>query len=117
MMNQINYDGMVFRLEVNLGPGDVDQETLFFYHQKDEYLWGHYEGGNVNTGILIGKVLPDYSLEFDYCHYDLQGIFKKGRCHSRPSLDDGQITLHERWEWTDGEKGEGTSILKEIKRK
>ncbi len=90
---------------------------FFFYHQKDHYLWGHYEGGAVSKGVILGKVEPDGSLNFEYQHFDDNGQLKKGRCHSRPETVDGLIYLYEEWQWTQGTEGNGTSIIKEIKNK
>lgn len=113
-MERLNYNDRMFRLVSNLGPGDVDQETVFFYHQKDNYLWGHYQGGNVTMGVLIGKVLEDDTLKFNYHHYDHAGNIKSGICHSHPQVENNRIILHEEWLWTDGIEGSGTSILEEI---
>lgn len=113
-MKAINYDGKVFRMLSNEGPGDVDMETVFFYHQKDDYLWGHYEGGEVATGVILGKVQSDSSIEFNYQHFDKNGVLKEGHCNSYPEVMEGRLQLHEKWEWTKGSAGAGTSILEEI---
>jgi len=113
----MNYEGKIFEAVQNTVGGDVNTETRFFYHQKDDYLWGHYEGGAVSMGVILGKVEPDGSLDFEYQHYDHDGQLKKGRCHSRPEKVGSLIYLHEEWEWTGGTKGKGTSIIKEIKNK
>jgi hypothetical protein len=45
----------------------------------------------------------------------VDGIFKSGRCQSRPELlSNGRVRLHERWQWTDGADGHGESIIEEI---
>jgi hypothetical protein len=98
----------------NEGPGDVDAETVFFYHQKDDYLWGHYEGGEVLMGVMLGTVGPDNTLKFNYQHFDKNGLLKQGHCISRPEVINGRILLHEKWVWTAGCAGSGTSILEEI---
>ena len=114
-MEPIDYHGKIFRSVTNDGPEDVDGETRFFYHQKDHYLWGHYAGGQIQAGVLIGVVEKDSSLKFNYCHYDQRGYKKSGVCHSVPVLKSGRLTMHEEWEWTDGVTGKGTSVLEEIK--
>jgi hypothetical protein len=116
-MKTINYDGKVFRMLSNEGPGDVDPETVFFYHQKDDYLWGHYEGGEVVMGVILGRVQSDFSIDFDYQHFDKKGVLKEGHCISHPQVIDARILLHEKWEWKKGSAGSGTSILEEIKDK
>ena len=38
-----------------------------------------------------------------------------GICKSKPEiLENGKIRLHERWEWTSGDKSKGQSIIDEI---
>ncbi|NND35308.1 MAG: n-acetylglutamate synthase [Saprospiraceae bacterium] len=115
-MKPINYDGKVFKSILNQGGGDVDSETIFFYHQKDNYLWGHYEGGSVAVGVLMGQVGPDGTLQFTYWHYNLSGELKSGTCHSTAKFNAGVLHLHEKWRWTSGAKGAGTSIIQEIKK-
>ena len=109
MEKQINYDGRIFKGVENLSTSDVDDRTTFFYHQKDDYLWGHYEGGAITIGVIIGQV--------SYWHYDLRGDLKGGICHSTPQWKDGILHLNESWSWTQGKKGSGTSIIREIKKK
>ena len=113
-MKTINYDGKVFHTLSNEGPGDVDPETVFFYHQKDDYLWGHYEGGEILKGVILGKVQSDHTIEFNYQHFDKNGLLKGGHCISWPEVINGRIRLHEKWVWTEGSAGSGTSILEEI---
>ena len=114
MKGQINYNGKVFQAIQNIGGGDVDSNTIFFYHQKDDYLWGHYEGGSLTIGVIIGKVMEDSSLKFSYWHFDSEGKLNGGFCHSIPKFKDGTLYLHESWYWTQGRDGRGTSIIKEI---
>ncbi|MDH3649212.1 MAG: hypothetical protein OEQ53_05985 [Saprospiraceae bacterium] len=112
----INYQGRIFASKVNSLHGDVDAETRFYYHQKDMYLWGHYNGGTIKTGVLLGQVLEDSHLHFKYWHYDQKGNFKQGYCHSSPTiLKDGRIQLQEHWQWTTGDQEKGQSIIEEIK--
>lgn len=113
----MNYNGKVFEAVHNSDGGDVNAQTRFFYHQKDHYLWGHYEGGAVSKGVILGKVELDGTIDFEYQHFDKQGHLKRGRCHSRPELIDGLIYLHEEWQWTTGSEGKGSSMIKELKNK
>jgi hypothetical protein len=113
-MRKINYEGKIFRATENVEGGDVDQDTVFYYHQNDDYLWAHYEGGEVSAGVLIGRVFDNSSIEFHYRHYDKGGVEKAGQCTSTPVEKDGQLYLYEKWYWTLGGEGQGTSIIKEI---
>lgn len=110
----MNLDGKFFRSVANVGNGDVSDLTVFHYHQRDDYLWGSYEGGNVSAGVLIGKV-DGMSLDFNYAHYDLVGQYRTGRCHSVAKVENGVLRLYEDWQWTSGDLSKGQSIIEEIK--
>lgn len=111
----INYDGRVFRSVANSDGGDVGAETVFHYHQRDDVVWATYAGGSVAFGTLVAKVDDAANLDMRYHHVSTDGDFKSGRCHSRPEiLSDGRIRLHERWQWTDGAAGEGSSVIEEV---
>ena len=115
-MSGINLDGKIFYTLFNSNDGDVDHRTHFYYHQKDDYIWAHYKGGRVATGVLIGKVLEGSKLNFTYSHFDQEGIFKAGKCESQILiLHDGSIKLEEEWEWTTGNRSKGQSTLLEKK--
>ena len=113
-MNKINYEGKIFRAVENVQGGDVDHNTVFYYHQKDDYLWAHYEGGEVSAGVLIGRVYDNSTIAFDYRHFDKNGVAKGGHCESTPVNRDGHLYLYEKWTWNLGSEGEGTSIIQEI---
>ena len=111
----IDYDGRVFRSVANSNGGDVDGGTTFHYHQHDRVVWATYAGGSVAFGTLLAKVDDSGNLDMRYQHVSVDGIFKSGRCRSRPELlPDGRIRLHERWQWTDGANGQGESIIEEV---
>ena len=111
----MNYDGKVFRVVSDNPDGDVDQDTLFYYNQMDDYIWGHYSGGQVIRGVLIGKIIENDELSFNYMHYSLEGRLRQGFCHSVPEiLENGKVRLLENWSWTGQESGSGVSLIEEI---
>ena len=110
-----DYDDRVFRSVANSDGGDVDGETTFNYHQRDNVVWATYAGGTVVLGTLVAKVDVHGNLDMRYQHVAADGTFKSGRCQSRPErLPDGRLRLHERWQWTDGAEGQGESIIEEV---
>lgn len=112
---KINYDDRRFRSVSNSESGEVGAETLFHYHQKDDYVWATYEGGSIVFGTLIAKVLEDRSLEMRYQHLNLNGELMTGVCKSTPEiLADGRIRLYETWQWTCGDYSKGESVVEEI---
>jgi hypothetical protein len=114
-MERVNYDGRFFRSVENSDNGEVGGDTRFSYHQEGDYLWATYAGGSVVLGQLLGEVAADGSLQFRYHHYNRAGEYRSGRCESTPQiLPDGRIRLHERWQWTNGDRSSGTSIVEEL---
>lgn len=111
----INYNGKKFIGMQNSETGQVDDETVFTYHQRGATLWGEYSGGQVDKGFLTGTVEHNGNLQFAYQHVDKTGILRTGLCHSTPTLDrDGKIILQESWQWTNGDCSQGESAVREI---
>lgn len=114
-MKKIDYNNRRFRSVSNSESGEVGAETLFHYHQKDDFVWATYEGGSIVFGSLIAKVLENDSLEMRYQHLNRQGELMTGVCKSAPEiLPDGRIRLYETWQWTCGDNSKGESIVEEI---
>ena len=108
----INYNNKFFVSRENTENGDVDGNTLFEYHQKDNVLWADYSGGEIIKGYLIGTVAQNGELDFYYQHINKQNIVRVGVCHSVPKvLDNGKIELYEKWQWLNGDKSKGVSVI------
>lgn len=104
-----------FRSLSNSGGGEVDDETIFHYFQEGEVVWATYRGGAIRQGTLIARCLADGKLEMRYQHLSTDHEFKAGQCLSTPELlANGRLRMHEKWQWTIGRQGEGTSIIEEI---
>lgn len=111
----INYDGKIFKPKATTENGQVDSETTFYYHQKDNIVWAEYLGGDVQMGTLIAKIDSGNNLRMRYQHIDKAGELMTGKCFSRPKLlYDGRIQLIETWQWTSGDNSKGESIVEEI---
>jgi hypothetical protein len=112
-----DYEGRIFRLVESSDGGDVSGETTFHYHQRDDLVWATYSGGSVLFGTLLARVDASGNLDMRYQHVSVDRAFKSGHCQSRPErLPDGRLRLHERWQWSDGAEGHGSSIIEEIPR-
>lgn len=110
----ISYDGRVFKPVSNSATGEVGDETLFHYHQKEDLVWAEYSGGQIRFGTLIANVLDDGSLDMRYQHVNTNGELMTGICVSTPELlPDGRLRLHEKWHWTSGDLSSGESLLEE----
>jgi len=112
----ICYEGRVFIPQINTENGEVDDRTIFIYHQKRNILWADYDGGNIIKGHLVGNVAKNGELDFYYQHINKQNEVKIGKCHSVPKfLSDGRLELSECWQWLNGDKSKGESIIIERK--
>lgn len=111
----INYDGRKFIPKMNSENGEVNEQTVFTYHQEGNLLWAEYSGGDIRKGSLVGTVLQNGELDFVYQHMNGDMRLKTGKCHSVPAIsEDGKIQLSEKWEWTSGDFSKGESVLVEM---
>jgi len=108
----MNYDNKIFITISNTENGEVNEETIFHYHQKEACIWAEYGGGMILKGFLVGLANPDGALEFHYLHLNKSHEIRTGKCRSTPQiLEDGRIELLEKWEWTNGDKSRGESKI------
>ena len=108
----ICYEGRCFIPKANTENGEVDGRTVFEYHQKGKILWADYSGGDVIKGHLIGSVALNGELDFYYHHINIQNQLRVGKCHSIPRiLENGKLELAEKWQWLNGDKSEGESLI------
>lgn len=103
-----------FTAESNSHNGEVSTETIFHYRQKGNIVWATYEGGQILFGTLSGRIENENKLIFTYQHQNLAGEFLTGKCATEIEVEQGNITLHETWQWTCKDFSHGTSVLKEI---
>ena len=108
----IFYDGKYFISKMNTENGEVDNQTLFLYHQNENILWADYYGGEIKKGSIVGTVALNGEIDFYYQHINLSDQIRIGKCHSVPQiLSDGRIELSEQWQWLNGDKSKGSSIV------
>jgi GNAT superfamily N-acetyltransferase len=111
----INYDGKIFVPKINTENGEIDNKTTFKYHQNEHIVWAEYIGGDIIRGNIIGTVSGKGVLDFYYQHVNKQGQQRIGKCHSVPhTLENGKLELHEEWQWLNGDKSTGSSIIAEL---
>jgi len=112
---RINYDNKIFTNLENTENGEVNKDTLFYYHQYNGIFWAEYYGGTIKKGYLLGLVNKNGELEMNYEHINTNNETKTGKCYSIPKiLENGRIELLEKWEWTNGDKSKGESKVVEI---
>lgn len=111
----MNYDGKLFKSVQNIGKGEVNEETIFTYHQQGNIVWAEYSGGDIVKGHLIAIADAAGNLDMRYHHINKRQEVMTGKCVSRPErMENGKIRLHEKWEWTCGDRSKGRSIIEEI---
>ncbi|MDX1349183.1 MAG: n-acetylglutamate synthase [Putridiphycobacter sp.] len=111
----MNYHNRKFKPVSNSANGLVSSEMVFHYTQHEEVLSCEYAGQDIKHGQILGIVYPDGSIEFAYQQIDFFGQILTGKCETTPEiLPNGKLRLHEKWQWTSGDKSTGESILEEI---
>jgi ribosomal protein S18 acetylase RimI-like enzyme len=115
LQKAFKYDGKKFAIKTNTDNGEVSLDTIFEYHQNENIIWAEYSGGDIIKGNLLGNVNTDFTLDFFYHHINIDGKIRIGKCHSVPVItSDNKLELHEDWQWLDGDKTRGKSILYEV---
>lgn len=114
---EISYNGRTFTSKENSSNGEVNEQTLFHYHQDENIVWAEYSGGEIKRGYLVGKVLEEGKLDFVYQHINDKGMIRVGKCKSSPKvLIDGRLQIKESWQWLNGDNSCGESIIEEVVR-
>lgn len=112
---KINYDNRTFRSVSNSESGEVSAETLFRYRQEGNLVWAEYSGGQIVRGQLIAVRDEEGVLDMRYQHVNEKGDLMTGVCASTPELlADGRLRLHEKWQWTSGDRSAGESVIEEV---
>ena len=111
---EIYLNNKTFKAKSNSANGEVDDSTRFYYRQEEKIIWATYHGGQIKHGTLNGIFTSENQLEFHYTHVSLTGKLQTGRCITDIKIVDNQkLELHEKWQWTSGDKSEGSSVLVE----
>lgn len=113
-LDGINYNGKIFTPQSNTENGEVDEETIFYYFQENDLFWAEYSGGDVLKGRMIGTVDESGELDFHYQHLNKDRQIRIGKCHSIPYImENGKISLQEKWQWLNGDLSGGESVVVE----
>ncbi len=112
---QYNLEGKIFKSISNTETGEIDENTIFHYHQDGSLVWAEYEGGLIIKGHLIANVIEDGKLDMKYHHLNTKGKIMIGKCLSTPvMLPDGSMKFKEKWQWLCGDHSSGSSEIIEI---
>jgi hypothetical protein len=111
----ISYHNRKFRAIANSANGETSSDTIFHYKQEGNIVTANYSGGQIISGNIIALVDASGSLNMRYHQVNTKGELMTGICFSTPDiLPNGKIRLHEKWEWTSGDRSKGESIIEEI---
>ena len=111
----MNYNDKKFRPISNTLNGETSAETIFHYRQQENMLYCGYSGGQIEKGHLLGKVDALGNIDMRYHQINVKGELMTGTCYSTPEiLPNGKIRLHEKWQWTSGDRSKGETVLEEI---
>lgn len=111
----INYNNKVFVPLSNSENGEVDLGMQFVYQQTGNIVTSAYAGGRIRSGHLIALVDEQGNLDMRYHQVNDRGEITTGICKSTPEqLPNGKIRMHEKWQWTSGDRSEGESLLEEL---
>ena len=92
--------------------GVIGPETVFRFHQEDDQVWAHYEGGKIERGYLVGLIDGD-QLRFRYCQIESGGALNGGASVCDLAVDDdGRRLIIEHFEWESREGG-GRNVIRE----
>ena len=113
----VNLDGRVFVTGANSANGEADPSTRFEFRQRGERVWATYRGGRVRFGSLVAVGDRQGRLDMRYQHVGEGDVFRTGTCVSTPELlPDGRVRLLDEWQWTNGDRSRGRSVLEEVGR-
>ena len=113
----VDLNGRIFVTASNTANGDAGDGTRFEYRQSGKRVWATYRGGRVRFGSLVAVGDPHGRLDMRYQHVGPDGAVRTGLCLSVPELlPDGRIRLVEEWQWTNGDRSRGRSVLEEVGR-
>ncbi len=111
---EFNFDNKKLRITLIEGPDtEVNEDTIFHFHQQGNVIWGEYSGGKVKLGRLIG-VLNGENLNHSYVQINLNDEINSGEGNSIIKLNENnKLQIVEEWEWK-SQDGKGKSVMTEI---
>ena len=109
-----NFNNKKLRITLIEGPDtEVNEKTIFYFHQEKNVIWAEYSGGKVKLGRLIGVVTGN-KLSHNYIQINNKDEINSGEGNSIIKLnEEGKLQIVEEWEWK-SQEGKGKSVMTEI---
>jgi hypothetical protein len=90
-------------------------QTIFQYQLNGDLITGHYSGGTIRAGQLLGRVLSATTIELHFHCLTVEGALLAGCSTGSVSRDEqGLLCLTFDWAWLTGEHGGGVSRYVEL---
>ncbi|OLS23788.1 MAG: hypothetical protein HeimC2_25270 [Candidatus Heimdallarchaeota archaeon LC_2] len=111
---EYNFNGKKFRITHIEGPDtEVNEKTIFHFHQENDVIWGEYSGGKVKLGRLIG-IITGNKLKHNYIQINLNNEINSGEGNSTiQQIEESKLQIVEEWEWK-SQTGKGKSVMTEL---
>jgi hypothetical protein len=113
MISKVNLNGLSMYVSSTADQGVVDQSTRLLFYQREARVLARYQGGMIQRGVLIGRVLGGV-LTFRYLQVEASGEIHGGRsiCNI-VRTPEGKIRIIENFQWTT-RNGSGTNVFDEV---
>ena len=111
---EYNFNNKKLRITLIEGPDtEVNEETIFHFHQENNLIWAEYSGGKVKLGRLIG-IVDGENLKHSYVQINLNDEINSGEGNSLIKLNnEKKLQIVEEWEWK-SQEGKGKSVMTEL---
>ena len=112
-MDIIDFNNKTFSLIGNSENGEVTDETIFKFSQRDQLVTAYYYGGSIRLGKIIAR-LHGKKLHMLYQCMTTDNELKAGKAVADIRFtQQHKIKLELNWEWLEGQKDSGTSVYLE----
>jgi len=89
--------------------------TIFRYEVDGHTITGHYAGGDVDAGRVVGRITGPSSIELLFqCVANDQRLLAGRSSGTVGRTEDGRLTLEFEWSWLAGSEGGGRSSYVEL---
>ena len=106
----MNLAGKTFRAVSNSENGSINGETEIHFSADETFIIGHYSGGTVVTGHVLGKRINDEEVDLLYQGATVEGTIQAGKASAVFEADQQQnIHMYLDWQWLTGDQSKGRS--------
>jgi hypothetical protein len=115
MFASISLDGIRMNVVETADNGVVNQDTIFYFSEKEGIVSAEYQGGKISKGFLVGRLSAHDQLEFSYCQMQIDGKLDNGESTCQLARNEyGKITLTEHFEWKSRPGEFGINVFQEL---